>query len=184
MKFILITSSIILFIASMGNLFLNQKNKEIYMVATELNVNARQGEIPITTHSIPHAQETQNSSEEMMDALVDYMFSLPNLRKVSSRNSFPSAVGAYINENIPINGAVDREFIHIHRETGLGSMHAMFPDDAVETILSNNWGIVHPMSRNWSNKKILMIYAPRDEQDLTEIKKIVKYAYEYALAEV
>lgn len=182
MKFIIIIGSIILSITAFSKIIFHKPNQEIYMITTALNVKMRQGEIPLTSNSIPHSQDSQTSSNEMMDALVEYLFSLPLLHKVSSRNSFPSAVGAYIDESLPINSAVDREFIHIHRETGLGSMHAVFPEDVANEIISKKWGITHPMSKNWSHKKILMIYAPRHEEDLNEIKKIIKYAYDFSLA--
>lgn len=182
MKFIVLVSSIILATAVFSKAYFKQPKNNVYMINTKLNVEKRQGEIPITTPGIPHAQETQESSEEMMKALEEVLFSLPSLRKVSSRQSFPSAVGAYIDDSIPINGAVNREFIHIHRETGLGSMHATYPIDAVDEIVSKNWGIVHPMAKGWKNQKIVMIYAPRHKEDLKQIEKIIQYAYDYALA--
>lgn len=81
MKFIVLVSSIILATAVFSKAYFKQPKNNVYMINTKLNVETRQGEIPVTTPGIPHAQETQESSEEMMKALEEVLFSLHHCAK-------------------------------------------------------------------------------------------------------
>lgn len=151
-----------------------------------LKLNERKGELPDIRGYAPHQQFSENSPEDILSLYEAWMFSLPHVRKVSARNSFPSARGAYIDESVPVNKYLpNREFTHIHYEPGPGSLHIFLPPDIIDYIEEKKWGVIHPMYENIRNAPCIpvMIYSPRNEEDLVELKKIVKYGYDFALSE-
>ena len=150
-----------------------------------LSLNARPGPVPRIRGPIPHQQMNQNSPEAIYRELLAWSLTLPDVSETDSANSFPSARGLYIARHVKINYRVDREFAHIHRVPGPGSMHLKLPTEDIDYIAAKGWGRYHPISRSVMHQKgkvaIAMIYAPRDRRDLVEIKKIIRHAYDFAL---
>ena len=151
----------------------------------KFSLESRQGAAPEIRGPIPHQQLTQNSSEKIYKKLLGWAVALPHVSERNSQNSFPSARGLFINRRIEIDYRVDREFAHIHRVPGPGSMHLKMLTEDIEYIVEKGWGIYHPISADVAGKKgkvaVIMIFAPRNERDLVQIKKIVLRAYNFAL---
>ncbi|WP_448549422.1 luciferase domain-containing protein [Thalassotalea fusca] len=149
----------------------------------------RPGDKPLTDNVIPHTQYDQNSSPEIVAKLADWLFSLEHIECKHSMISVAGTPGAYIKQDVgPINQAavmVDREFTHIHPEPNPGSQHLVLtPEDAKE-VIDKGWGEEHPLlARGQIRTHTIMVYAPRNEEDLKTIKTITKRAYDYALSKL
>lgn len=146
----------------------------------------REGAKPKTVYSIPHIQKDQESSEEMFSLLEKWVFSLPYIKQESSIGSFSSALGAMISKEYKgnINAFIGREWTHIHKETGYGSMHALLTGPNAYEVVRKGWGEYHPMNRSAkknSKQALVMVYSPRNNKDLEEIKKILISSYNYVL---
>jgi len=167
----------------MGSFFGNTFGKSS---PQDLFLAQREGTKPKTIYSVPHAQVDQESSEEMFERLRAWIFSLPHIEYAPSTGSFPSAFGAMIKRNFKgkTNTISGREWTHIHVETGYGSMHALMTGANAYEVVQKGWGEYHPLNRNAKpnqREAVVMIYSPRDVQDLEEIKKILASSYEHVL---
>jgi len=68
-----------------------------------------------------------------------------------------------------------REFAHLHAD---GSWHLVVSKELVEAILDAGWGERHP----WYDRGVLevLVYAPRDEAEMSVVQKLVLASIEYA----
>ena len=73
------------------------------------------------------------------------------------------------------------EFGHLHQPTD-GSMHMMLRTPFATAALEKGWGVLHPLSadRSGDNTEYVMIFGPRDEEELETIWIIVQSSYYYA----
>ena len=153
--------------------------------AYELILERRSGTPPEVPNIVPHQQLDHNSPTEILEALKSYLFSLDHVEEGSSRSSLPSALGAFISAGVNINSQINREFTHIHIEPGPGSQHLTLREADFLLVEEMGWGIKHPWSDNLTEDGLvlMMIYAPRNETDLENIKKIISAAWHLALSE-
>jgi|GEM_PF-7069473 len=151
--------------------------------AYELVLDKRSGDVPEVPSRVPHQQLDHNSNSEILEKLKSFLFSMEHVKRKSSRNSFPSALGAYIDDHISMNRNISREFTHIHMEPGPGSQHLTLTEADFQLVREKGWGIKHPWSDRLSadGLVLMMIYAPRNETDLENVKKIITAAWHLAL---
>ena len=138
----------------------------------ELSLEERPGTPPQVPDMVPHQQLDQNSPTNILENLKTYLFSLEHVEEKSSGTSLPSARGAFIKPDIYVNSGINREFTHIHIEPGPGSQHLVLREKDYLVTHEKGWGIKHPWSDNLTKDGLvlMMIYAPRDEKDLEQIK--------------
>ena len=76
---------------------------------------------------------------------------------------------------------IGREFAHIHPNPDNGSMHLVLPADDVAEIKRTGWGEDHYLvtQGQWP-VGLVMIFSPRDEDELSVIKRIVGRSYQFA----
>ena len=129
---------------------------------------------------MPHLQLSDNAVEDVYERMAGWLFGLEHVYEDRSRVSIPSTRAAWIEASEPINPLAEREFTHIHTEPGPGSQHLPIPKPDAEQILANGWGEPHPINHLVPDYELLMIYAPRDDQELAVVKTIVTRAYEWA----
>jgi hypothetical protein len=151
----------------------------------QLVLETRPGTPPQVPNMVPHQQLDQNSPTDILEDLALYLFSLEHVEEKSSGISLPSARGAFIKSNIFVNSGINREFTHIHMEPGPGSQHLVLKEKDYLLTNEKGWGIKHPWSDRLTKDGLvlMMIYAPRDENDLDQIKKIINAAYNLALSD-
>lgn len=151
----------------------------------ELILEMRPGTPPQVPNIVPHQQLDQNSPTDILENLKLFLFSLEHVEEKSSGTSFPSARGAFINSDIFVNSGINREFTHIHMEPGPGSQHLVLREKDYVLTNEKGWGIKHPWSDSLTKDGLvlMMIYAPRDENELDQIKKIINAAYTLALSD-
>lgn len=68
-----------------------------------------------------------------------------------------------------------REFTHLHLD---GSIHTVVASEVEDVIIAKKWGVRH-MYYDRGVKEVL-VYAPRNEEELEILKSVVIKSYEYA----
>lgn len=184
----LILLSNLIFTQTIANISLTDKTKHemIYKKKYEFDIPERLGTLPEVGGYVPHQQISDNSPAAIMDSLCSYLFNLPKVKRVVSRVSLPSSIGAYIDKSVKLRPFQEREFTHVHTEPGPGSMHMVLPRSVCKTIIERKWGVFHPMSVSdtWSKTGVILIYAPRNLEELDVIKQIIDFNYKFALGKV
>ena len=148
-----------------------------------LSLPSRQGLPPSVTEGIPHIQQDQTSSPEVMEALASWAFSLPSVVELPSAASLPGARALTLADDLQANDdamIVGREFAHIHANPGAGSLHLRLPADEAGVVIDAGWGVWHPFALEGSMPGLIMVFAPRDADDLEVVKLIVGASVEYA----
>ena len=75
---------------------------------------------------------------------------------------------------------IEREFAHLH-PPGDGSLHMALPPDIVETVVENGWAEYHPLAgRHGLPRNIVMVYGPRDEDELEIVAALVRASHDHA----
>src|SRR5215213_6705404 len=144
----------------------------------------RSGSHPRTTSTNPHSQLEQNPRREVVDELAHKVFALPNVEERPSAISVPGARALWLREDVPAGPQeafmIGREFAHIHPMPD-GSLHAALPPEVAEEAISKGWAEQHPMATmGYIPQNVVMIYAPRDAQEIEVVAGLVAEAYRYA----
>ena len=146
----------------------------------------RKGERPTTGDALPHLQITDNSSIELFDELASWLFKLEYIEERPTIISVRGARAAWIKDDYPnVNEEVlqmGREFTHIHPLNiyGGGSQHLSLKREDCETVIERGWGEYHPMDKvAFPDGKYghIMVYAPRDKEELEVVKVITEVSY-------
>jgi hypothetical protein len=75
---------------------------------------------------------------------------------------------------------IGREFAHIHPMPD-GSLHAALPPEIAQEAIGKGWAEQHPVARmGYIPRNVVMIYAPRDEQEIEVVAGLVVESYRYA----
>ncbi len=157
--------------------------KDTIMSEQKLNLPERNGETPQIGETPPQLQFSDKSPRDIYQKFYDWMFStFPKVRKEPTRISVPTSTAMWLDENenvghsdafMPPSGG--REFTHIHLD---GSFHTVVSTDVEHEIITKKWGVRH-MYYDQGVKEVL-IYAPRNEDEIEIAKTIVIKSYEYA----
>lgn len=142
----------------------------------------RSGPKPETNPWMPHLQLADNADDDVYRDLAEWLFGLEHVEERRSRVSLPSSRAAWISDSYEaVNPIAEREFTHIHTEPGPGSQHLGIPKQDADEILGKGWGEAHPINHLVPDYEMLMIYAPRNDQELAVVKTIITRAYDWAL---
>ncbi len=144
----------------------------------------RIGEAPKIEAAMPQLQLSDTSPENIRKQLWDWAFStFPKVRQETSKISVPSAQALWLHEDedvahadafmLPSGG---REFAHLHLD---GSIHAIVDSETESEIIVKNWGVRHPLY-NTDGVKEILVYAPRNEEEIEVLKKVIIKSYQYA----
>lgn len=152
-----------------------------------LSLPKRHGPAPDTQGRLPHSQLTQHGPDDIVDALHDWCFALPNINNEDSGISVPGSRALVLRDGVPGNQAAfmtGREFAHIHPKPDNGSMHLVLPVEDVAEVKRAGWGEDHYLvtQGQWP-VGLVMIFSPRHEDELTTVKQIVARSYEFATGE-
>lgn len=144
---------------------------------------ARTGPQPETPSDIPHQQHNQNAPVDMQEALKAAMDDLEGVRLEPTPFSFTGSMGWRLAENLALGTAgafirESREFGHQHVPED-GSMHLLLPNESATIALDKGWGVIHPLTESISdeNSEYVMIYGPRDEDELQTVWIIAQISY-------
>jgi hypothetical protein len=149
----------------------------------------RPGPQPTTTPTNPHTQlDQQPTDAALISRLAARIFALPGVRERASAISVPGARALWLNESLPAGPPeaflVGREFAHLHPGAD-HSLHAMLPPDLAEEAGAAGWAEQHPIARRGLiPANAVMLYAPRDNDELEVVAGLVEAAYSFAATPV
>ncbi|MFQ5998397.1 MAG: luciferase family protein [Candidatus Bathyarchaeia archaeon] len=147
----------------------------------------RNGERPKTTSTNPHKQLTQNSPVEIYKKLADRIFSLPGVEENVSMVSVPGARALWLSNDASISSKAfmkGREFAHLHPPED-GSLHLSLPPQLVEHVIEKGWAEPHPVAMmGFMPANVVMVYAPRNENEIEIVYNIVVVSYQFAKGEL
>ena len=160
------------------------------LLASVQRIPERPGNAPTATFDIPHQQLNQPAPIAVQEQLIDAIAALPNVLLWESPNSLPGAIGWVLGESLDTDENGDliagSEFGHQHRNE-VGSMHLNLPMAASQVVLEKGWAMLHPYSAVIHGSRevdYLLVYAPRDNEDLKTVWLIVQASYAFARGEL
>jgi Family of unknown function (DUF5519) len=144
----------------------------------------RSGSRPRTTHTNPHTQLEQNPEREVVEELAMRVFALPDAEERPSAISVPGARALWLREDVHAGPReafmIGREFAHIHPMPD-GSLHAALPPEVAQEAAEKGWAEQHPVARiGYLPHNVVMIYAPRNAEEIEIVAGLVVEAYRYA----
>lgn len=149
-----------------------------------LTLSPRRGPAPETTSSLPHSQVTQHGPDEIIQKLHDWCFALPSVANEHSGISVPGARALVLHEGTACNHdafMVGREFAHIHPHPDNGSMHVKLDAPDAKAVVEAGWGEDHYLvTQGHYPPGLIMVFSPRDDDELETVKQIVARSYEFA----
>jgi hypothetical protein len=150
---------------------------------TNFNLPRRDGPHPKTGLQPPQLQFSDMSPQPVYEQIADWMFSsFPKAREEPTRISVASSRALWLDENVVASQeafmppAGSREFAHLHRD---GSLHLVLNDRDQQEVLQKGWGLPHPWQHRGVNE--ILVFAPRNQQELELLKPVVAAAYENAV---
>jgi len=138
---------------------------------------------PTTTSTNPHTQLTQNAPRELQERVFSFARSLAGVVVGPSAVSVPGARAFHLPgtpERALDAFMVGHEFAHLHPERD-GSLHLTLPPAEVEGVIENGWAERHPLAgRHGLPSNIVMVYGPRDNDELEVVEDLVRASHRYA----
>lgn len=132
-------------------------------------------EAPMNTN-IAHQQTTQNAPVSLQEILFNQVVSFSGVTTGPSRVSVAWARAFFVDENMMQNPWISAgEFAHLHPSYDW-SLHLVLPDTIKHKIVQLWRGELHPR-----NPTTIMIYWPRNEEELEHIIEIVRVSYSHVL---
>ena len=180
--FLLVTS---VFIIDSSPKFQNTKDNIMNDATTISNLPKREGIRPETTNTNPHTQLNQQPKElSYINELQQWAFELNNIYKSPSLVSVPGAIAMFMEKEHSFTSCnafmADSEFAHFHPHPDY-SLHLGLPKKIAEHVIEQGWGEWHPLiARGYLPPNIIMMYAPRNKQELDVSKAILKCSYDFA----
>jgi hypothetical protein len=147
----------------------------------------RRGPKPRTHWGLPHQQlEQQPQDPSLRRRLAERLFSLDGVVEQPSGISVPGARAVVvIEERGPLGPSaaffVGREFAHLHPAPDF-SLHLHLPEVAAEHAIAAGWAELHPLVEKGAIPPTrVMIFAPRDGEELEIVWQMVQASYAFAL---
>lgn len=145
----------------------------------------RVGPRPDTTPCAPHEQLDQISPESRQEQLWERMRTLPD------SNARPSEIAPPGTRAVWLNGAgigatafmIGREFAHLHpREDG--SLHLVLDPATHRAAMAAGWAERHPLAGKFAPRGTVMVYGPRDSEELETVWFLVQQSHRFASGEI
>lgn len=149
------------------------------------NLPVREGVKPKTTNTNPHTQLDQQPEDiSFVRELSEWAFALENIEKMPSAISVPGAIAMNMEPEHACKSCnafmYGTEFAHFHPHPDY-SLHLGIPKEDAEAIIEKGWGEWHPLiAKGFLPPNIIMLYAPRNQNELEIAKSILKHSYDYA----
>ena len=155
---------------------------------SKLNLKKRPGHAPVIGQEPPQIQYSDQSPKAIYDAVHAWLFDpkkFPNAEKKPTNISVPTSEAIFLRPGItaahgdafmPPEGS--REFAHLHED---GSCHIVVSSKVEDEVLAKNWGVRHMYYER--GVKEILVYAPRNEEDVEVVKILLRESYKYANGE-
>jgi len=143
----------------------------------------RDGAAPEVTLQIPQQQVSQNAPAHLQERLLDVAGELPGVTVGASHISVPGARALNLEQGGGDSQAYlvpsAREFAHLH-PTEDGSLHLALPPALAADLVAKGWGRIHPLAGTRLTPEFVMVFGPRDDEELDTISTIVRTSHAYA----
>ena len=143
----------------------------------------RAAPFPATSTNTPQEQLTGQSPPELQEELF---LRLSKLEGVGTRDSAISVPGARAFVVRKPGGPEDAflvpqvgEFAHLHPAHD-GSLHLALPPAMAADVLAKQWGVAHPLAGLRVTPGMVMVFGPRDEDELEVVAAIVATSHAWA----
>ncbi|KAL2212423.1 hypothetical protein CC79DRAFT_1364706 [Sarocladium strictum] len=152
-------------------------------VLRKVSLPKRQDERPATAGIAPHRQITQHGSTQCFEVLSQTLkkFAAANPSDFETKTSCLEKYGlALFSKHTVVKPRAQGEICHVHDSDH--SLHLFLHPDDIKEVLDKGWGERHPMAWEWGLWKpvvgpfFVMIYAPRNENELRVVAKIIEAA--------
>jgi phospholipase/carboxylesterase len=144
----------------------------------------RRGPRPAISHHIPQQQVSDNAPAELQERLFASVTQLSGVTAGPSAISVPGARGFVLEP--PLRGPDDaflvpaaREFAHLHPGYD-GSLHLALPPELAADAIRKSWAVPHPWAGVRLSPGFVMVYGPRDEDELAVVTGIVEAGHAWA----
>ncbi|MGH2725576.1 MAG: luciferase family protein [Actinomycetota bacterium] len=150
-----------------------------------IDLPARRGPRPSTTATNPHSQVDQQPTDAgIREALALRAFALRNVTEQPSGISVPGARALCLDPALAAGSSgafmVGTEFAHLHPSPDM-SLHLMLPEVLARRVTASGWGELHIAARaGLIPSTAMMIYAPRDNEELEIAYELVVSSYRFA----
>lgn len=129
-------------------------------------------------------QLEQNAPAEHWAELARRAFALPDVEERPSLVSVAGARALWLRADAPTGPPeafmVGREFAHIH-PLPEASMHLALPPELAREAVAKGWAEQHPVARlGYIPDTILMVYGPRDADEVEVAWTLLRASYAYA----
>jgi hypothetical protein len=148
----------------------------------------RPGPRPSTTPTNPHTQlDQQPADASISEELARQVFALEGVEERASIISVPGARALWLQDDLPAGPReafiMSREFAHIHPSPD-HSLHLTLPPDVVPVAIERGWAELHPVAaRGLIPRTAVMIYAPRDSEEVEVVGHLVATSWRFARGE-
>lgn len=142
------------------------------------------GPRPATTDTNPHTQLDQQPEAPLSHEIEGRVRQLAGVVLAPSRRAPPNTTGFYLepeHANGPADGfMLETEFSHVHPGPDV-SLHLTLPEPLRTQAVEKGWAEPHPLAGQPTiSHLIVLLYAPRDRQELAVINSLIEASWAYA----
>jgi phospholipase/carboxylesterase len=149
----------------------------------ERSLPPRTGPRPEVFTDIPQQQLTQNAPEDLQEELFARVSALPQVAGGASHISVPGARAFRLPRSSGPDDAylvpAAREFAHLHPGYD-GSLHLALPPEQAADLVAKGWGAPHMWAGTRLSAGFVMVFGPRDREELETVAGIVEASHAYA----
>jgi len=145
---------------------------------------SRAGQRPTVSWTIPQEQLSDNAPLDLQEKLFARISSLAGVSTSQSVISVPGARGLMIEPDpgAPVDAFLvpsAGEFAHQHPSHD-GSLHLALPPQLAADAVAKGWAVAHPLAGIRLARGMVMVYGPRDENELHVVAAMVETSHAYA----
>ena len=144
----------------------------------------RVGPPPRTYHGQPHTQLDQQPDARIRAQFGRRFGGFPGVDEQDSGVRFvPGARALCLSPDVEAGSAAafitGREFAHLHALPD-SSLHMVLPEPLATESIEAGWGELHPLAGTAVPATTLLIFAPRDPEEIDVVLGLVRRSYEFA----
>jgi len=152
-----------------------------------MHLSKRRNAPPRTSRILPHRQLDQWPPAHIQRRLLEECLNLPHVRWRESRMAPPGTSALALPDAFAHGGPnsyIDQhEFCHLHALPD-GSIHLILPDPYRRQVIDLGWGERHPLAGSALSPNLVMVYSPRDVEELEIVLGFVVIGHSFAIGAV